>query len=142
MIHRHGVQVRVIGDLSLLPGSVQAAAARCMTATEQHSGGVLNICFSYTCVFSVFRGTDRCSVPPYTVSAQLCRWPDFVMLIEDHFCRGTDDMAQALTSLRKGLRCGTLGGQVVGKDSFVQSLRTQVWYDVQCRRVQQLHCTA
>ncbi len=49
VIYRHGVQVRVIGDLSLLPRPVQAAAARSMAATSQHTGGILNICFSYTC---------------------------------------------------------------------------------------------
>ncbi len=46
---RHRVRVRVLGDLSLLPEPVQAAAARVMDATEQHTGGTLNICFSYGC---------------------------------------------------------------------------------------------
>lgn len=48
MLSRHGVQVRVIGDLSLAPRSVQAAAQRVMAATRHHSRAVLNICFSYT----------------------------------------------------------------------------------------------
>lgn len=48
MLVRHQVQVRVIGDLSLAPPSVQRAAARVMQATRHHSRCVLNICFSYT----------------------------------------------------------------------------------------------
>ena len=50
LVERHGVQIRVIGDLSLLPDGVHAAAMRCMAATSHHRGGVLNICFAYTCV--------------------------------------------------------------------------------------------
>jgi undecaprenyl pyrophosphate synthase len=45
---RHGVQVRVIGDLSLAPPGVQAAAAAIMDATRHHGRAVLNLCFSYT----------------------------------------------------------------------------------------------
>ena len=45
---RHGVQVRVIGDLSLAPPGVQAAAEAIMDATRHHDRAVLNLCFSYT----------------------------------------------------------------------------------------------
>mmetsp|Transcript_19528 Transcript_19528/g.49294 ORF Transcript_19528/g.49294 Transcript_19528/m.49294 type:complete len:295 (-) Transcript_19528:354-1238(-) len=48
LVRRHGVQVRVIGELQLLPPKVQLAAARVMSATQSHTRGVLNICFSYT----------------------------------------------------------------------------------------------
>ena len=47
---RHRVRVRVLGDLTLLPEPVQAAAQRVMDATEHHAGGTLNICLSYGCV--------------------------------------------------------------------------------------------
>ncbi|EIE27677.1 Di-trans-poly-cis-decaprenylcistransferase [Coccomyxa subellipsoidea C-169] len=47
LVERHGVQVRVLGDLSLLPASVQAAAKRAMDSTKLHTRGILNICFSY-----------------------------------------------------------------------------------------------
>lgn len=47
LVERHGVQVRVLGDLTLLPATVQAAAQRAMEATELHTRGILNICFSY-----------------------------------------------------------------------------------------------
>lgn len=48
MLARHGVQVRVIGNLSLAPAAVQAAAAAVMAATAHHNRAVLNLCFSYT----------------------------------------------------------------------------------------------
>lgn len=48
VLHRHSVQVRVIGDLTLAPVSVQRAAERIMSATWLNKGAILNICFSYT----------------------------------------------------------------------------------------------
>lgn len=50
LAEREGVEIRVIGDLALAPGSVQGAAARMMQATAQlkNRNAVLNICFSYT----------------------------------------------------------------------------------------------
>lgn len=48
VLARHGVQVRVIGNLSLAPAAVQAAAAAVMAATAHHNRAVLNLCFSYT----------------------------------------------------------------------------------------------
>ncbi len=48
VVDRHGVQVRVIGNLSLLPARVQQAAQRVMQATQHNSRGVLNICLAYT----------------------------------------------------------------------------------------------
>ena len=48
LIDKHGVQVRVIGDLSLLPKHVRKVAAKVMDATRHNRRGVLNICFAYT----------------------------------------------------------------------------------------------
>ena len=48
ILERNGVQVRVIGDLSLAPLGVQAAARKVMSATKHHRKAILNICFSYT----------------------------------------------------------------------------------------------
>lgn len=48
VLERHGVQVRVTGDLSLAPLSVQQAADNITQATIHHTKAVLNICFSYT----------------------------------------------------------------------------------------------
>lgn len=47
LIDRHGVCIKVLGDLSLLPVSVRAAADRVMEATQHHTRGRLNICLSY-----------------------------------------------------------------------------------------------
>ena len=48
LIETHQVQVRVLGDLSLLPDRVQQAATRVMTETSQNDACFLNICMAYT----------------------------------------------------------------------------------------------
>ena len=48
MLEQHGVRVRVVGDLSLAPPGVRAAAAAVEAATAHHSRATLNLCFSYT----------------------------------------------------------------------------------------------
>ena len=48
LINTHQVQVRILGDLSLLPDRVQQAAATVMAATCKHEGCYLNICMAYT----------------------------------------------------------------------------------------------
>uniref|UniRef100_A0A061SF59 Alkyl transferase n=2 Tax=Tetraselmis sp. GSL018 TaxID=582737 RepID=A0A061SF59_9CHLO len=48
LMEKHKVNVRVIGELGLLRPDVRRAAARVMSATRTNTGGVLNICFSYT----------------------------------------------------------------------------------------------
>jgi ditrans,polycis-polyprenyl diphosphate synthase len=48
VLKRHGVRVKIIGDLTLAPPSVQQAAAAAMQATAHHDRATLNICFSYT----------------------------------------------------------------------------------------------
>ena len=48
-IRTRRVRVQVLGELHLLPASLQRAAARVMAATWHHEGGpVLNVCFAYT----------------------------------------------------------------------------------------------
>lgn len=49
LVERHGVRVRVLGDLTRLPPEVQSAALDVMAATAHHTRGVLNICFAYSC---------------------------------------------------------------------------------------------
>ncbi len=63
LIERHGVRVRVLGDLSRLPESVAAAARRCMEATQHQRGCVLNICFAYTCAWTPSLLLDASVVP-------------------------------------------------------------------------------
>lgn len=48
LVHRHGVRIKVSGDLSRVPLSVADAANRAMEATACHSKCVLNICLAYT----------------------------------------------------------------------------------------------
>ncbi|KAK9815737.1 hypothetical protein WJX72_008740 [[Myrmecia] bisecta] len=48
LVDQYGIQIRVIGDLSLLPAHVRASAQHVMQATQHNSRGILNICFSYT----------------------------------------------------------------------------------------------
>jgi hypothetical protein len=48
-VERHGVRVRVLGDLARLPPEVRGAALDVMAATAHHTRGVLNICFAYSC---------------------------------------------------------------------------------------------
>lgn len=48
VLRRHGVQVRVVGDLSIIPRHVRLAAEEVMRRTSNHDQAVLNICFSYT----------------------------------------------------------------------------------------------
>ena len=50
IIDTNRVQVRIIGDLSLLPARVQQAADRVMKATCHHQRCKLNICMAYTWV--------------------------------------------------------------------------------------------
>eukprot|EP00123_Amoebidium_parasiticum_P012733 comp21541_c0_seq1/m.30005 comp21541_c0_seq1/g.30005 ORF comp21541_c0_seq1/g.30005 comp21541_c0_seq1/m.30005 type:complete len:348 (-) comp21541_c0_seq1:41-1084(-) len=48
LVHRHGVSIRILGDLSLLRPDVQAVLAKCMWDTRHNTKAILNVCFSYT----------------------------------------------------------------------------------------------
>ena len=67
---QHGVQVRVVGDLSLAPPPVRLAAERIMAATRHHTRAVLNICFSYTASEEMLRalGSGSCLEGPTSSS--------------------------------------------------------------------------
>ena len=47
-IRQHDLNIRVLGDLSLLPAPVRTAAEKVMMATSGNRGPVLNICFAYS----------------------------------------------------------------------------------------------
>ncbi|KAL4853319.1 Dehydrodolichyl diphosphate synthase complex subunit [Chlorella vulgaris] len=68
---RHGVQVRVIGDLSLAPVAVQVAASRIMDATAHHTRAVLNLCFSYTASEELHRALDHLAAQPVSSSSDI-----------------------------------------------------------------------
>lgn len=46
-VHRHRIRVNCIGDLSLLPASVQEAAQAVMAATQGHDGYRFNVAIAY-----------------------------------------------------------------------------------------------
>eukprot|EP01137_Pigoraptor_chileana_P006056 Opistho-2@49960 len=48
VIARHGVSIRVLGDVAMLPLDVQEAVARAVTMSKCNNRAVLNVCFPYT----------------------------------------------------------------------------------------------
>lgn len=48
LIMKHGVCIRVLGDLELLPPDVLASVARAVNFSRNNNRAVLNVCFSYT----------------------------------------------------------------------------------------------
>ncbi|CAL1534126.1 unnamed protein product [Lymnaea stagnalis] len=48
LIHRHGVCVRIIGDISLLPRDLQELLAEAVTISAENKRAFLNVCFAYT----------------------------------------------------------------------------------------------
>lgn len=45
----HGVCVRVIGNLSLIPEDIRKLIAEAMSITKNNSNAFLNLAFAYTC---------------------------------------------------------------------------------------------
>ncbi|ESP01058.1 hypothetical protein LOTGIDRAFT_225491 [Lottia gigantea] len=48
MIEKHGVCIRVLGNLTLLPLDVQEIIAEAVNFTKHNTRAILNVCFSYT----------------------------------------------------------------------------------------------
>ena len=48
IVERYGVQVRILGELALLPKAVQKAAREVMEASKHHTKLILNICLAYS----------------------------------------------------------------------------------------------
>lgn len=48
IIHKHGVSIRVLGDITLVPEYLQHAMAKAICNTQHNKKAVLNVCFSYT----------------------------------------------------------------------------------------------
>ncbi|KAK9837473.1 hypothetical protein WJX81_004936 [Elliptochloris bilobata] len=78
LVERHGVRVRVLGDLARLPPEVQAAAEAVIAATAHHTRGMLNICFAYSsrqemagAVRAVQSAVSRGQVRPQDVTAEM-----------------------------------------------------------------------
>uniref|UniRef100_A0A8C1Q265 Alkyl transferase n=1 Tax=Cyprinus carpio TaxID=7962 RepID=A0A8C1Q265_CYPCA len=47
-LEKHGVCIRVLGDLTLLPADLQQLIAKAVLATKAHNKCFLNVCFAYT----------------------------------------------------------------------------------------------
>ncbi|XP_035382569.1 dehydrodolichyl diphosphate synthase complex subunit DHDDS [Electrophorus electricus] len=47
-LRKHGVCIRVLGDLTLLPDDLQRLIAKSVVATRAHNKCFLNVCFAYT----------------------------------------------------------------------------------------------
>lgn len=48
ILMKHGVSIRVLGDLNLLPPDVLLSVARAVNTSRNNKQAILNICFSYT----------------------------------------------------------------------------------------------
>uniref|UniRef100_A0A2C9JCA4 Alkyl transferase n=1 Tax=Biomphalaria glabrata TaxID=6526 RepID=A0A2C9JCA4_BIOGL len=48
LIHKHGVCVRIIGDISLLPRDLQELLAEAVSISSENKRAILNVCFAYT----------------------------------------------------------------------------------------------
>ncbi len=48
LIMKHGVCIRVLGDLELLPPDVLSSVARAVNFSRNNDRAFLNVCFSYT----------------------------------------------------------------------------------------------
>lgn len=48
LVSKYGVQIRVLGELEMLPEDVRMAVNRAMTLTKDNQGPIVNICFPYT----------------------------------------------------------------------------------------------
>lgn len=59
LIMKHGVCIRVLGDLELLPGDVLESVARAVNFTRNNDRAFLNVCFSYTSRHEMAEGIRR-----------------------------------------------------------------------------------
>ncbi|XP_067093984.1 dehydrodolichyl diphosphate synthase complex subunit DHDDS [Osmerus mordax] len=52
-LEKHGVCIRVLGDLNMLPLDLQQAIARAVVSTRTHNKCFLNVCFAYTSRYEI-----------------------------------------------------------------------------------------
>ncbi|XP_062841681.1 dehydrodolichyl diphosphate synthase complex subunit DHDDS isoform X1 [Trichomycterus rosablanca] len=52
-LEKHGVCIRVLGDLTLLPEDLQRQIAKAVVATRVHNKCFLNVCFAYTSRYEI-----------------------------------------------------------------------------------------
>jgi ditrans,polycis-polyprenyl diphosphate synthase len=61
VLMKHGVRVRVLGDLSMLPTEVAAPVARAVNLTKDNTNTKLNVCLAYTSRYEFVEATKRVS---------------------------------------------------------------------------------
>lgn len=47
----HGVRIRIIGNITLIPESVKKLMAEAMIITKDNNKALLNVAFAYTCKY-------------------------------------------------------------------------------------------
>ncbi|XP_034554382.1 dehydrodolichyl diphosphate synthase complex subunit DHDDS isoform X3 [Notolabrus celidotus] len=52
-LEKHGVCIRVLGDLNMLPLDLQQIIAKAVTTTKSHNKCFLNVCFAYTSRYEI-----------------------------------------------------------------------------------------
>lgn len=78
LIEKHGVSIRVLGNLSLLPHSIQKLIGEAVNISKHNDRAILNVCFSYTsrdeictAMKELAEGVDRGELKPSDVSEEL-----------------------------------------------------------------------
>ncbi len=76
---KHGVCIRVLGDLELLPRDVVEAVARAVNFTRDNNRAFLNVCFSYTsrcemteAIRRLAQGTEEGMIIPRCARMHVC----------------------------------------------------------------------
>lgn len=82
LVHRHGVRIKVSGDLSRVPLSVAHAANRAMEATACYSKCVLNICLAYTSTDEMSKAVE--AVQQQVTQGSLLKGDVSLSHIEEH----------------------------------------------------------
>ena len=62
VIMKHGVCIRVLGDLELLPRDVLESVARAVNFSRHNDKAFLNVCFSYTARHEMTEAIRRLAV--------------------------------------------------------------------------------
>ncbi|MEQ2223276.1 hypothetical protein ILYODFUR_035100, partial [Ilyodon furcidens] len=52
-LEKHGVCIRVLGDLNMLPLDLQQVIAKAVIMTKNHNKCFLNVCFAYTSRYEI-----------------------------------------------------------------------------------------
>ena len=83
---KHGVCIRVLGDLELLPRDVLESVARAVNFSRHNDKAFLNVCFSYTsrhemteAIRRLAKGTQEDMILPRLVYKLLFNFTEFLL---------------------------------------------------------------